>query len=90
MRVDLLLVIEDLGVGLERGRYPLAYLNRSLLGRTLRGFPSAVATWATVRATICPLPGRGRLTGLSFNLRECGSNKFTIHLILLQRSKDGV
>src|SRR5687768_10673885 len=89
MRVDLLLVIEDFRVGLERGRYPLTYLHRSLLSGTLRGFPPTIATRTAVGAAIGPLSRLRCLTCFSFYLRECGSNKFTIHLILLQLSKTG-
>src|SRR5688500_8714129 len=90
MRIDLLLVVEDLGVGFERGRDPLTYLDRSLLGAAaLRGFPPTIATRTAVRTAICPLSGLRRLACFPFYLRECCSNKFTIHLILLQQSKTG-
>ena len=98
VRIDLLLVVKELGVCLHRWRRPLSHLYGRLLCRT-RGFStsvssgissgisSAFAAWPAMGTAVRAFPHLRHFPGLTFNLGERGSDEFTIaHLFLyLQR-----
>ena len=86
VRIDLLLVVKELGVGLHRWRRPLSHLYGRLLCRT-RGFStrvsSAVAAMPSLGTAVGTFPGLRHLARLTLDLGERGSDEFTIaHLFL--------
>jgi len=86
VRIDLLLVVKELGVGLHRWRRPLSHLYGRLLCRT-RGFStrvsSAVATMPSLGTAVGTFPGLRHFARLTLDLGERGSDEFTIaHLFL--------
>src|SRR5262249_47688306 len=79
--VNLFLVVEDFGACLRGRRNALPYLHRRRLrGALLSG--TAVTAGAALQTSVGTLSGLRNLTGFTFNFRDCGSNEFTIHLLL--------
>src|SRR5882724_3218905 len=86
VRIDLLLVVKELGVGLHRWRRALSHLYGRLLCRT-RGFStrvsSAVAAMPSLGTAVGTFPGLRHFARLTLDLGERGSDEFTIaHLFL--------
>src|SRR3982751_3932158 len=85
MRVDLFLVIKDLGVGFAGRRNSFLNLDRRVL-RLLSG--SLLATIVRGAGTpIRTLSGLRKFSGFAFHFRECGSDEFTIHLIITSKNQ---
>jgi hypothetical protein len=87
VRIDLLLVVKELGVCLHRWRRPLSHLYGRLLYRT-RGFStrvsSAVAAMPSLGTAVGTFPGLRHLARFTLHLGERGSDEFTIaHLFSL-------
>src|ERR1051325_1105352 len=94
VRIDLLLVIEELGVGFHRRRRPLSRLRCVLLrpSSLSYGFSAALSIPAsdTMRTVIGTLARYGHLTYFALNLGKRRSDQFTItHLSYLQSIKTG-
>lgn len=82
MRIDLFLVIKDLRISFVGRRNSFLDLNRSVL---LRG--TRVATFVCgAGAPIRTLSGLRNFSGFALYLRECGSDEFTIHVIITSKN----
>ena len=81
--IDLLLVIEDLGIGFHWRRCTLSHLNWGRWRRTRCSFSSGFAARTSLlSAAIGSFSERWRFPGLSLHFGERGSNKFPGHVIL--------
>src|SRR6266498_47735 len=86
VRIDLLLIIEELGVSLHRRGRSLSHLNGRMLSRSRclsAGVSSNVAARSSLRTTIGTFPGLRDLACFALHLGKRGSDEFTIaHLFL--------
>src|SRR6185436_18123964 len=82
--VNLLLVIKDLRVGFAgRGNSFLNLDGNVLLDGALALLTTVVRSAGT---SIRTLSGLRNLSGFAFDFRECGSDEFTIHLIITSKN----
>jgi hypothetical protein len=82
MSVDLFLVIKDLRIGFVGRRNSFLDLDRRMLLRS-----TLLATVICGAGTpIRTLSGLRNFSGFAFHFRECGSDEFTIHLIITSKN----
>ena len=84
MRIDLFLVIKDLGVSFRGRRNSFLYLYRRVLWLLLRSSLLA-AIVSGARAPIRTLSGLRNFSGFALYFRECSSDEFAIHLIITSK-----
>src|SRR5689334_23781082 len=82
--IDLFLVIEDLGIGFTGRWNSFLHLDRHVLwlGCTSRTVVFVCGAGTPIRT----LSGLRNLSGFALHFRECGSDEFTIHVIITSKN----